>query len=98
MTDLNKIKATLLKMKSQLDASGISQIGIFGSYLKGEETSQSDVDILIDIVRPTKLDYLKLITIEDQLSKELGTTVDLVLKSSLKPHLGKKILQEVMYL
>jgi predicted nucleotidyltransferase len=98
MTDLNKIKATLLKMKSQLEASGISQIGIFGSYLKGEETSQSDVDILIDIVRPTKLDYLKLITIEDQLSKELGTTVDLVLKSSLKPHLGKKILQEVMYL
>ena len=44
------------------------------------------------------MDLLKLIDLEQELSTDLGVTVDLVLKSTLRPSLGKSILSEVLYL
>ncbi|MGL1892247.1 MAG: nucleotidyltransferase domain-containing protein [Spirochaetaceae bacterium] len=98
MTDLNIIKDTLLKKKKRLLESGISEIGIFGSYVRGEENANSDVDILIDLSRPSKMDLFDLITLEQELTEDLNTTVDLVLKSSLKPIINESILSEVQYL
>lgn len=95
---LNQIKKILTQKKPELFASGISEIGIFGSYIRGEQNEKSDVDILIDLVRPSKLDLLKLITIEDELKEELGVPVDLVIKTSLKPNMSQSILAEVEYL
>ena len=45
-----------------------------------------------------KMDLLKLIDLEHELSTDLGVPVDLVLKSTLRPTLGKEILSEVVYL
>ena len=98
MVTLEQIKDVLNKKKTYLSNSGITEIGLFGSYLRGDEKPDSDVDILIDVSRPSKLDLLDLITIENELSEELGLPVDLVLKSSLKPGLSKSILSEVIYL
>ncbi len=98
MTDLNIIKNTLLKKKKRLLESGISEIGIFGSYIRGEENVNSDVDILIDLSRPTKMDLFDLIILEQELSEDLNTPVDLVLKSTLKPIINESILSEVQYL
>ena len=98
MTDLNIIKHTLRKKKSKLLGSGITKIGIFGSYIRGEENSNSDVDILIDISRPSKFDLFDLISLEQELSEELNTPVDLVLKSNLKPIINDTVLSEVLYL
>ena len=95
---LDQIKRIMTQKKPELMASGISEIGIFGSYIRGEQKENSDVDILIDLVRPSKLDLLQLISIEDDLEKELGTPVDLVIKSSLKPNISKAVLAEVEYL
>ena len=98
MTDLNTIRRALKRKKENLKKYGVIEIGVFGSYLRGEELPDSDVDILIDISRPAKLDLLDLLTIEHELSEDLDTSVDLVLKSDLKPVIGKKILSEVEYL
>ena len=98
MTTLEQIKDVLNKKKHYLYESGITEIGLFGSYLRGEQNPDSDIDILIDVSRPSKLDLLDLISIENELTEELGLTVDLVLKSSLKPGLSKSILSEVVYL
>ncbi len=98
MTELRIIKETLLKKKHKLQESGITEIGIFGSYVRGEETPNSDVDILIELKRPAKLDLFDLITIEQDLAEELNTPVDLVLKSSLKPIIDQSVLSEVQYL
>ncbi len=98
MTELRIIKETLLKNKHKLQESGITEIGIFGSYVRGEETPNSDVDILIELKRPAKLDLFDLITIEQDLAEELNTPVDLVLKSSLKPIIDQSVLSEVQYL
>lgn len=71
----------------------ISYLGIFGSYIRGEQTKDSDLDVLIQFNKKPGL--LKYIELENYLSDLLGVKVDLVMKSALKPNIGKRILNEV---
>jgi predicted nucleotidyltransferase len=98
MVSMESITQKISQKKTRLQDLGIKEIGLFGSYVRGEETDSSDLDILIDIERPAKLDLLALISLEQELSDDLGVTVDLVLKSDLRPILGKNVLSEVIYL
>ncbi len=98
MKDVIEIKTYLSNKKPLLQKYGITEIGIFGSYIKGSATSESDIDILIDIKRPSTIGLLELLEIENQLSEELDTKVDLVIKSDLKPSIGAHILREVQYI
>ncbi|MEZ4527635.1 MAG: nucleotidyltransferase family protein [Desulfobacterales bacterium] len=73
----------------------VKEIGIFGSYVRGSQRDDSDVDILIDFEEyPTLFEF---VGIEDELSRHLGLKVDLVMKSGLKPKTGRHILKEVSY-
>ena len=74
----------------------VSYLGIFGSYVRGEQTSESDLDLLVEFEeKPGLFEYIEL---EDYLSDLLGVKVDLVMKSALKPNIGKRILNEVVAL
>jgi len=73
---------------------GIKEIGIFGSYVRGEEKNTSDVDVLVDLTGSISL--LDFIHLENELSDLLGVKVDLVMKTALKPRIGKHILEEVV--
>ena len=73
---------------------GVKEIGIFGSYVRGEETQKSDVDVLVDFTESMGL--LAFIHLENELSDLLGVKVDLVMKTALKPRIGKHILEEVV--
>ena len=73
----------------------IKRIGIFGSYIRGEENKDSDLDILVEFERP--IDIFKFIELEETLSESLGVKADLVTRRALKPFIGKKILKEVIY-
>ena len=73
----------------------ISEIGIFGSYARQEQTATSDVDVLVEFSEAPSL--LKFINLENYLSDNLGVKVDLVHKRGLKPRLGERILAEVIY-
>ncbi|OEU41862.1 DNA polymerase III subunit beta [Methanosarcina sp. Ant1] len=71
----------------------VSYLGVFGSYIRGEQTSDSDLDVLVEFdEKPGLFEYIEL---EDYLSDLLGVKVDLVMKSALKPNIGKNILNEV---
>ena len=74
----------------------IKEIGIFGSRLRGEESKKSDLDILVEFYEVISL--LDFVALERELSELVGEKVDLVMKSALKPRIGKHILREVMYL
>jgi hypothetical protein len=74
---------------------GVAYIGIFGSVVRGEQRTASDVDILVDFIRPIGL--LSFMRLENRLQVLLGTKVDLVSKKALKPYIGKQILEEVRY-
>jgi len=98
MLTLDQIKQILTQKKPILAKAGIKEIGLFGSFVRGEQQPDSDLDILIDVERPATMDLLTLITLEQELSEDLGVAVDLVLKSMLRPSVGKGILSEVQYL
>jgi hypothetical protein len=73
----------------------LSELGIFGSYVRGEQNEESDVDVLIDYTEAP--DLIELIDFENYLSDNLGMKVDVVTKNGLKPRLKERILSEVVY-
>ncbi len=97
MSDLEEIKKALKKSKSILQRDfKVSKIGIFGSYVRGEQKRGSDVDILVEFSQlPGLFDFMK---VENDLSRILKKRVDLVMKGSLKPTIGKHIMREVVYI
>ena len=71
------------------------RIGIFGSYARGENKKESDLDILIQF--KNRISLLKLVQIQQELSDELGIEVDLVTENSLtNPRLKKFIYQDLI--
>ncbi|MFH1095881.1 MAG: nucleotidyltransferase family protein [Candidatus Desantisbacteria bacterium] len=94
---LEEIKEILKVNKSTLSKQfKIKELGIFGSYVRGEDKKDSDIDILVEFKKTVGL--LEFIAIENHLSDTLGIKVDLVMKSALKPRIGRHILEEVVYL
>ena len=77
---------------------GIKELGIFGSYVRGEERKDSDLDLLAEFEERAKIGLLEFIKVESQLSDLLGVKVELVEKSALKLRIGRRILKEVFYL
>ena len=74
---------------------GVGRIGLFGSLARGEQKPGSDIDLLVEFNRPIGL--FKFVELEGRLSKMLGAKVDLVTRNALKPHIGRRILEEVRY-
>ena len=72
----------------------VRTLEVFGSYVRDEQTPESDLDVLVTFDKTPSL--LKLIDLEYHLSDLLGVKVDLVMKSSLKPRIGQNILREAV--
>ena len=74
---------------------GVRSLGIFGSYVRGEQGAGSDLDLLVEFDdRPLSLfDFVRL---ENEVSDALNLKVDLVEKRALKPYIGQHILAEVV--
>lgn len=97
MSNLEQIIQTIKNEKPHLEKKySLKEIGIFGSYIKGQANEESDVDLLVDFGQPVSL--FKLAQMENYLSDLLHTKVDLVMKDALKPYIGIQILSEVQYL
>ncbi|MEA2054005.1 MAG: nucleotidyltransferase family protein [Candidatus Thermoplasmatota archaeon] len=91
------IEKMLAQHKKELyERYKIKKMGIFGSYVRGEQKRRSDVDILVEFEEVPGL--LKFIEIEEYLSKILGRTVDLVRKPAVREELRDRILKEVAYI
>jgi len=94
MKSVQEIKRTLEELKGKYK---VKKIGIFGSYVRGEQKGKSDLDILVEFEEDAKLSLLDVAGLEIELSDLLGIKVDLVEKKSLKPYIGQYILSEVIY-
>ncbi len=88
---LHMLRAELPNLEQ---SHGVRSLGVFGSIVRGEQRSRSDVDILVVFERtPTFFEFIEL---EDRLAELLGAKVDLVMRSALKPRIGDRILAEVV--
>ena len=95
MLNVAQIRTVLLKHKAELKKKfKVKTIGVFGSYVRGEQKRQSDVDILVEFEEPIGL--FEFMDLEFYLADLLGVKVDLVSKKALKPHIGEQILKEVI--
>ena len=97
---MNKTPGTLSEILDRLTAMlpllhekyHVRTLEVFGSYVRGEETPGSDLDLLVTFDEVPSL--FQFVALENFLSDELGVKVDLVMKNSLKPAIGKRILEE----
>lgn len=89
MRSLAEIKEILIQNKLRLtEKYGISFMAIFGSYGRGQQTENSDIDILVDFKRPIGIEFIDL---ANELEKLLKTKVDLVSKNGVRPQYLKDI-------
>jgi predicted nucleotidyltransferase len=76
-----------------LNGEGAKKIAIFGSYARGEEKPESDIDVLVEFRQRKSL--LELIRIERELSDALGVKVDLLTEKSISPYLIDRVRNEM---
>jgi uncharacterized protein len=81
------------KIAPVLERYGVEYAGVFGSVARGEDTPESDIDILIELEHPVSL--LRFFELNDALEAVLGHRVDLVTKNSLNRHVKPLVLADV---
>ena len=96
MNTIKEIKNLLSKHRKELEAKyKVKNIGVFGSFVRGEQKKKSDIDILVEFKET--VDFFEFLDLEEHLERLLGIKVDLVTKRALKPLIKDKILNEVVY-
>lgn len=97
MKTFEEIRNILSAHRKELEIKyKVKEIGVFGSFIKGRQKKKSDIDILVEFKKTP--DFFEFLRLEEYLEGILGTKVDLVTKSALKPYIGKHILEEVVYI
>ena len=93
----NVILSVMRTHKPQLASFGVSRIGLFGSYVRNEQQSQSDIDILVDF-EPNKDTFDNFMNLYDYLEVLFqNKKIEIVTINGLSPYIGKHILKEVNY-
>jgi predicted nucleotidyltransferase len=97
MITKEQIVKAISSTKPELQRFGIRNIGLFGSYVRGEQTKISDIDILIDF-EPEKENYDNYMAVYDIIERLFrNEKVEIVTKNGLSPYIGPRILKEVLY-
>ena len=97
MRKLDDIINELRRLQPQLKRRyPIRQMGVFGSYVHGNQREDSDLDVLVEL--GAGIGLIELIGLKQELSDAIGLNVDLVTKDALKPRIGRRILSEVVML
>jgi len=99
MSKLEGLKEIIKQHRQELEQRyKVKTIAIFGSYARGEETAESDVDFLVELPNDVHgFDYIALkLDLEDELKKSLGRDVDVVEYKLIKPSLKSYILPTQM--
>ncbi|NMB93537.1 MAG: nucleotidyltransferase family protein [Flexilinea flocculi] len=97
MTTKEYILTTIRENKKELLRYGILKVGLFGSYVRGDESEKSDIDLLIDFDPDHENfdNYMAVCNILEQLFS--NEKLEIVTKNGLSPYIGPKILKEVQY-
>lgn len=91
-----RIFALLAANKNQITAFGVKRLGLFGSFVRGEQHPGSDIDLLVDF-DPKLKTFHNFMDLSFFLEELLGARVELVTRESLSPYIGPHILREVQY-
>lgn len=91
----DEVKAILKQYRDELEQQfKVKSIAIFGSYVRGQQREESDVDLLVEFSSPVSL--LHIISLENHLTDLLGVQVDVILRRSIRQELRRAILGEAI--
>jgi len=90
------ILALLQEHRQQIRAFGVRRLGLFGSFVREEPRSESDVDVLVEFESGHKT-FDAFMELAFFLEALFGRRVELVTSESLSPHIGPHILREMEY-
>lgn len=82
--------------QGQIRKLGVSRLGLFGSFVREQQDSASDVDVLVEFERGRKT-YDNFVQVAFLLEELFGRRVELITPESLSPYIGPQILREVEY-
>ena len=95
MTNFRKIVEKLRRRKGQLIRKyNLSEIGLFGSFVRGDQKKDSDLDVLVEFKETP--DLFRFLELEGDLEHYLKLKVDLVRKKAIREELRRNILSEVV--
>lgn len=97
MATLEELRTGLRALLPSLEREyGVTSLEFFGSYVRGDQDEESDLDLLVELDPERELSLLRFVDIQLELSDRLGVPVDLVEKRSIKPRLRDRILDEAV--
>jgi len=95
MKSFEELKETLTQHKEILKKEfKVKNIAIFGSYVRGEQNPESDIDILVEFQEPVGFLFIHL---ADYLEEILGVRVDLLTPDAIKPNRQRYIMEDLVY-
>jgi len=95
--DLEIIKEKIAKKKDFLrETYGVEEIGVFGSFVQGNNNESSDIDIAVELNHKIPVGFFEFARMQRYLENLLGRNVDLVTKRSIKPFIKDRILAQMI--
>ena len=92
----NQVLSLLNEHRRELQNFGVKRCGLFGSFLRGEQSNHSDIDLLVEF-RPEQKSFDNFMRLSFFLEETLGRKVEVITPESLSPYIGPRILREVEY-
>lgn len=93
-SNLKLTKEIKERVISFLKECGAKKISIFGSYVRGEATSESDLDIIAEFDESISL--LDIVSFEMDLSEQIGIKVELLTEKAISPYIIEEVLEEAI--
>ncbi|KXK01231.1 MAG: putative nucleotidyltransferase [Acidobacteria bacterium OLB17] len=87
------LEPVLNKLRQLCDVKDVAMLGVFGSAARGEDTADSDIDLLVRLGRP--VGFVEFIALEDTFKEIFGRNVDLATEASLHPLIRKNVLADL---
>ena len=95
MKNLEEIRKTIKHQKKELEEKfKVKKIAVFGSFARGDQNKESDIDILVEFREPVGFLFIHL---ADYLEKILGKKVDLLTPDAIKPNRKNYIMEHLVY-
>ena len=96
--DVNDIIRTLTEYKDKLAEFGVKNIGLFGSFVRGEQNEHSDIDFLVEFEEPTLENYMRLSDfLENLFNRKIEILTPAGIESIRIKHIKEEIKRSVMY-
>ena len=87
------LEPVMNRIRAACHAKNVAMLGIFGSVARGEDTPNSDIDLLVRLNKP--VGFVEFIALEDTFKEIFGRNVDLATEASLHPLIRKNVLADL---